>query len=191
MGTAARMTRVRTSNEPTHSLWWLSWSRSYQMIVPHTQISSVPHTRWNSSERECGTRYHTLNWKWVCHSSSVWETQRAGKDAAPFSMLPFWRSRPVFRIRKFSGHEFPSQTIRVVSVRQSSLSLSINSTIVGQDFSVPIKPITRLVLKANSISQIGALILRIYQHLASGSNNPSKNGLIALWSATNGRVSTF
>jgi len=36
------------------------------MIVPHTRISSVPHTPWNSSERVCGTRYHTLNWKWVC-----------------------------------------------------------------------------------------------------------------------------
>ena len=43
------------SNVPTNSLWWLSWSRSYQMIVPHTRILSVPHTRWNSSERVCGT----------------------------------------------------------------------------------------------------------------------------------------
>jgi len=59
-------TRVLKSNEPTNSLWWLSWSRSYQTIVPHTRISSVPHTRRNSSERVCGTRYHTLNWKWVC-----------------------------------------------------------------------------------------------------------------------------
>ena len=61
MGTAALK-----SNEPTNSLWWLSWCRSYQMIVPHTRISSVPHTRRNSSERVFGTRYHTLKWKWVC-----------------------------------------------------------------------------------------------------------------------------
>ena len=43
------------SNVPANSLWWLSWSRSYQMIVPQTRILSVPHTRWNSSERVCGT----------------------------------------------------------------------------------------------------------------------------------------
>jgi len=57
---------VLKSNEPTNSLWWLSWSRSYQMIVPDTRISSVPHPRQNSSERVCGTKYHTLNWQWVC-----------------------------------------------------------------------------------------------------------------------------
>jgi len=59
-------TKVLKSNEPTNSLWWLSWSRSYQTMVPHSRISSVPHTRRNSSERVCGTKYHTLNWQWVC-----------------------------------------------------------------------------------------------------------------------------
>ena len=36
-------------------------SRSYQTIVPHTRISSVLHTRRNSSERVCGTKYQTIN----------------------------------------------------------------------------------------------------------------------------------
>jgi len=48
------------------------------MIVPHTRISSVPHTR----KRVCGTRYHTkleMSVWYLTHSSSVWETQREGK----------------------------------------------------------------------------------------------------------------
>jgi len=51
---------------PTNSLWWLSRSWSYQTIVPHTRISSVPHTRRNLSERVRDTKYHTPNWQWVC-----------------------------------------------------------------------------------------------------------------------------
>jgi len=42
-----------------------------------------------------------------------------------------------------------------------SIEFEFISTIMGQDFSVLIKPITCLVLKANSSSQIGALSLRI------------------------------
>ena len=42
-----------------------------------------------------------------------------------------------------------------------SIEFEFISTIMGQDFLVPIKPITRLVLKANSSSQIGASSLRI------------------------------
>ena len=42
-----------------------------------------------------------------------------------------------------------------------SIEFDFISTIMGQDFSVPIKPKTRWVLKANSSSQIGALSLRI------------------------------
>jgi len=57
--------------------------------------------------------------------------------------------------RKENTHT--KRLIRVVSVRQSFMSLSQQSW----DSSVPIKPITRLVLKANSSSQIGALSLRI------------------------------
>ena len=42
-----------------------------------------------------------------------------------------------------------------------SIEFEFISTIMRQDFSVPIKPISRLVLKANSSSQIGALSLQI------------------------------
>jgi len=43
---------------------------------------------------------------------------------------------------------------------------------MGQDFSVPIKPITRLVLQANSSSQIGALSLRINSRNTQGRSKP-------------------
>jgi len=74
-------TKILKSNKPTNSLWWLSWSRSHQTIVPHTRISSVPHNPRNSSERVCGTNYHTLNWQRVCgipHARLV-----CGKRIAP------------------------------------------------------------------------------------------------------------
>jgi len=55
----------------------------------------------------------------------------------------------------------PGGVLSLNCCTQLSIKLEFISTTMGQDFLVPIKPMTRLVLKANSSSQIRALSLRI------------------------------
>jgi len=87
-------TKVLKSNEPTISLWWLFWSRSYQMIVD-TRISSVPHTRQNSSEIVCGTRYGGLTFGPKAHSTPRFVKLQSKEDTLylPLKSPDYWGVR--------------------------------------------------------------------------------------------------